>query len=69
MRIGEVPVSLLYQADEIFLTSTAGGVMPVATLDGRPVGSGAPGPVTTQIRRRYWELHHDPRYTTEVNYG
>ncbi len=66
--IDQVPVSVLYEADEIFLTSTAGGVMPVATLDGRPVGQRLPGPVTRAIRDRYWELHDDPRYTEEVSY-
>lgn len=66
--IDQVPVSLLYEADEIFLTSTAGGVMPVATLDGHPVGGGAQGPLTREIRDRYWELHDDPRYSEEVRY-
>lgn len=66
--IGQVPVSLLYEADEIFLTSTAGGVMPVATLDGDPVGNGSQGSSTRAIRERYWELHSDPRYTEEVQY-
>jgi branched-subunit amino acid aminotransferase/4-amino-4-deoxychorismate lyase len=63
-----VPVSLLYEADEIFLTSTAGGVMPVATIDDRPVGDGSQGPLTRAIRDRYWELHNDPHYTEEVLY-
>lgn len=68
VSIEEIPVSLLYDAEEIFLTSTAGGVMPVATLDGQPVGGGSQGPVTKAIRDRYWELHADPRYTEEVRY-
>lgn len=66
--VGNIPVSVLYQADEIFLTSTAGGVMPVSTLDGRAVGTGRPGPVTSLIRERYWQLHSDPRYTLKVDY-
>jgi branched-chain amino acid aminotransferase len=69
VEVGDMPVNLLYAADEIFLTSTAGGVMPVATLDGERVGAVSPGPVTKAIRARYWELHADPRYTTEVDYG
>ena len=68
VRVEEMPVSLLHASDEIFLTSTAGGVMPVATLDGRPVGSGSPGRVTTAIRDRYWALHEDPRYTLALDY-
>ncbi|MGZ4178583.1 MAG: aminotransferase class IV [Solirubrobacteraceae bacterium] len=68
VHVGDVPASVLYRAQELFLTSTAGGVMPVATLDGRPVGEGRPGPMTTAIRERYWELHRDPRYTLAVDY-
>lgn len=66
--IDRLPVSVLYEADEIFLTSTAGGVMPVEKLDGEPVGQGSPGSVTRAIRERYWELHNNPRYTEEVAY-
>jgi branched-subunit amino acid aminotransferase/4-amino-4-deoxychorismate lyase len=67
-RVGEVPVSTLYAAEEVFLTSTAGGVMPVAELDGRPVGGGG-GELTARIRQTYWDWHDDPRFTTEVPYG
>ncbi|MEP7026815.1 MAG: aminotransferase class IV, partial [Actinomycetota bacterium] len=68
VTVGDLRIEDLYRADELFLTSTAGGVMPVATLDGRPVGDGRPGPVTTKIRDRYWDLHRDPRYTLQVDY-
>jgi branched-chain amino acid aminotransferase len=34
-----------YTADEIFLTSTAGGLIPVVELDGRRIGDGKPGPI------------------------
>jgi len=39
----------LQSADEIFLTSTAREVLPVASLDGRAVGSGQVGEVTTRL--------------------
>ena len=68
VHVGELPLPLLYEAEEIFLTSTAGGVMPVATLDGEPVGAGSPGRITTAVRDRYWELHEDPSLTLEVDY-
>ncbi|HTF52393.1 MAG TPA: aminotransferase class IV [Pseudonocardia sp.] len=68
MRVEDLPVGSLYRATEIFLTSTAGGVIPVAHLDGAPVGTGAPGPVTSKIRDRYWELHTDPRLSEAVDY-
>ncbi|MEZ5076963.1 MAG: aminotransferase class IV [Solirubrobacterales bacterium] len=68
VEVGDLPTSRLYGADEIFLTSTAGGVMPVANLDGEPVGSERPGPLTRTIRATYWEWHADPKLTDEVDY-
>ncbi|MSR15159.1 MAG: branched-chain amino acid transferase [Gammaproteobacteria bacterium] len=53
----EFDLETLQGADEIFLTSTAGGVIPVATLDGEPVGAGGPGPVTLRLHARYWQAH------------
>jgi branched-subunit amino acid aminotransferase/4-amino-4-deoxychorismate lyase len=64
----ELPVAELLAADEVFLTSTAGGVMPVATLDGVRVGANPPGPVTRRLRERYWELHDDPGFCLPVEY-
>jgi len=67
-RVARLPARDLARAHEILLSSTAGGVMPVARLDGRPVGDGAVGPVTTRIRDTYWAWHEDPRFTTPISY-
>ncbi|MBL9106231.1 MAG: aminotransferase class IV [Myxococcales bacterium] len=45
----------LRAADEVFLTSSIRGPMPVTTLDGAPVGAGGVGPVTRRVMRRYAE--------------
>lgn len=60
--------SVLDRAEEIFLTSTAGGIMPVTVLDDKSVGDGAPGVITMQLRQRYWSAHDDPKWVTPVNY-
>jgi branched-chain amino acid aminotransferase len=36
----------LFGADEAFLTSTTREVVPIVKVDDRPIGSGAPGPIT-----------------------
>jgi branched-chain amino acid aminotransferase len=59
---------MLYRADEIFLTSTGGGIVPVATVDHAPVKARCPGPITTLIRDKYWAWHDDPRFATAVAY-
>jgi branched-chain amino acid aminotransferase len=39
----------LYVADECFVTGTGAEVMPVTKIDGRPIGSGQPGPITRRL--------------------
>jgi branched-chain amino acid aminotransferase len=68
-RLGAITVDDLRRADEAFLTSTAGGVMPVVSIDGRVMGDGRPGPLTTRLRDAYWAAHDDPRWTTPIEYG
>ncbi|HEX5913125.1 MAG TPA: aminotransferase class IV, partial [Rubrobacter sp.] len=63
-----VPADELRQADEVFLSSTAGGVIPVTMVDGEAVGNRKPGPLTRQLREAYWELHDDPRFSLPVRY-
>jgi branched-chain amino acid aminotransferase len=67
-RVLRFDESLLRDADEIFLTSTAGGVMPVVRLDGEPVGDGTPGPLTSQLRALYWDAHRAGPWVTRVDY-
>jgi D-alanine transaminase len=40
-------------APEAFLTSATSFVMPIVTIDGVTIGSGAPGPVATRLREAY----------------
>jgi branched-chain amino acid aminotransferase len=51
LPVREEPVAVkdLLAADEVFITSTLKEVLPVATIDGRPVGPGRPGPVTLRL--------------------
>ena len=58
---GRLSAEDLYRAAEVLVTSTAGGIMPVTVVDGQPVGTGAPGPLTRQLRDRYWASHEDPQ--------
>lgn len=46
----------LYCADECFLTGTGAEMIPVVKIDGRTVGTGAPGPVTKQLMLGFHEL-------------
>ena len=54
----------LYVADEAFFVGTAAEVTPIREVDGRVIGSGAPGPVTRDIQARYFAAAHgkDPAH-------
>ena len=62
-RANDIPVfernfSLVdtYGADEAFLTGTFGAQTPVSSIDGRIIGAGELGPMTTRIRALYKDL-------------
>lgn len=46
----------LFAAREAFSSGAGTLVLPVVEVDGRPIGSGAPGPITAELRRRYVAL-------------
>jgi branched-chain amino acid aminotransferase len=50
---GSYTVDQLYRADECFLTNTSMEIMPVTSVDRRPVGDGKPGPLTLKLRERF----------------
>jgi branched-chain amino acid aminotransferase len=56
----------LYAADEVFLTSTAGGIMPIVDIDGRPIGDGKPGPLSQRVHELYWALRESGRHGTPI---
>ncbi len=60
---------VLENAAEIFLTSTAGGLMPVTILNGRSVGDAKPGKITSLLQKRYWDAHDEDRWAAPVDYS
>lgn len=68
-RVEFVPVDMLYHCDELFMCTTAGGIMPITSLDGKPVNGGQIGPITKRIWDDYWAMHYDSRYSYAINYG
>ncbi|KAG8164915.1 hypothetical protein KVR01_005190 [Diaporthe batatas] len=69
VRMEVVPVERAYQCDEIFMCTTAGGIMPITSLDGQLVRDGKVGPITKKIWDAYWVMHYDPAYTLEIEYN
>jgi len=67
-RVEESPIrkSDLGDVDELFLTGTSIEVMPIIAVDGRPVGSGTPGPISERLVAEYQAALEDFR-TSKVS--
>jgi len=48
-------VEELFAAREAFVSSASALVLPVVEVDGKPIGNGGPGTLTSELRRRYVE--------------
>ena len=57
------------EADEVFITSTAGGLISVTRVDGQIVGLGMPGPIIERLRDAYWSRRNSGWYSTPIDYG
>jgi branched-chain amino acid aminotransferase len=66
--IGTVSRDALRSADEVFVTSTAGGILPVTRVDGKPVGDGEIGPLGSRLRTLYWQRHDEGWDATPIDY-
>jgi len=69
VEVRTISVDEFQNSDEIFITSTAGGVMPVSSLNGIPVGSGEPGPISRTLEREYWKRKEAGWHTKAIDYN
>lgn len=64
---GDYPADDLRNADEAFITSTAGGIMPVARVDDRHLSSNSPGSLSVRLREEYWRRREAGWLATSVD--
>ncbi len=64
--VAALPAEQVRTAREVFITSTAGGIMPVTAVDGAPVADGKVGETTRRLGELYWDRHDDPAWSTAV---
>lgn len=62
-EVREISEEEVRSADELWLTSSTKEVLPITLLDGKPVGSGKPGPVTLQLHAWYQEAKRSGELT------
>ncbi|MCB4767898.1 aminotransferase class IV [Ancylobacter sp. Lp-2] len=67
-EVRDVSLEELRDADEILVSSTAGGPIGVSRLDGRILNNDRPGPLTQKLRETYWEKRKAGWHGEPVDY-
>jgi branched-chain amino acid aminotransferase len=67
-EVRSIAAAELGNADEIFLSTTAGGIMPVSRLDGRILGNDRPGKVASDLRETFWAKRAAGWHATPIDY-
>jgi D-alanine transaminase len=52
-RVARLSKDQVLAADELMLSAATREILPITTLDGRPVGNGRPGPIYAKLRAGY----------------
>ena len=69
LALGTIAPEELRAADEVFISTTAGGVIPITVVDGRTIGDGKPGPITLRLKSLYWAKREAGWHATPIDYG
>lgn len=59
LQVRKIAQDEIFSADELLLTSSTKEVLPITTVDGKPVGSGKPGPMFTQLHTLYQKFKQE----------
>lgn len=68
-EVRPLPLAEFLEADEVFLSSSGGGVISVARVDERVFSNGRPGPVARDLRDRYFAWMGRAAHRSPVDYG
>ncbi len=58
--------AILEDADEVFLATTTGGVMPASRVGTRVMGNDRPGPVSLRLKELHWQRSQEGWHRTPV---
>jgi branched-chain amino acid aminotransferase len=67
ININPISIEMLKSSDEVFATSTAGGVMPITKVSGKLIGLGKVGTIIRKIHKIYWEKHYDDNWSLKID--
>jgi len=67
-EVRDIPRAEFENADEIFFSTTAGGIMPVSRLGKRILSNDRPGPISSGLREAFWRKRKEGWHATPISY-
>ena len=67
--VRSLSVEELLEADEVFLSSSGGGVIPIISVNETIFGNGASGPISVQLNETYWKWTTLEKYRDPIDYA
>ena len=67
--VRSLSVEELLEADEVFLSSSGGGVIPIIRVNETIFGNGASGPISVQLNETYWNWTTLEKYRDPIDYA
>lgn len=64
----DITFSELLDADEVFASTTGGGLVPITRINQHTYSNDAPGEVSSTLQATYWEWHQDSAMSEVINY-
>ncbi|OED44746.1 branched-chain amino acid--2-keto-4-methylthiobutyrate aminotransferase [Chromatiales bacterium (ex Bugula neritina AB1)] len=64
----DISLQSLMEADEVFATTTGGGIIPVSRINQRIFSNDGAGEISRILQERYWQWHSDPSMSEAINY-
>ncbi len=67
--VRSLSVEEFLEADEVFLSSSGGGVIPIIRVNETIFGNGASGPISVQLNETYWKWTTLEKYRDPIDYA
>ena len=64
----DITFSELLDADEVFATTTGGGLVPITRINQHAYSNDAPGEMSLALQATYWEWHEDSAMSEVIVY-
>ncbi|MEN0040425.1 MAG: aminotransferase class IV [Pseudomonadota bacterium] len=64
----DIALAEYLEADELFATTTGGGIVAIVQVGERLFSNGVIGPITKSLQQTYWDWHNDPTMSEPVRY-